>query len=287
VESQAIEVQHGPSGFAGEILGADPERDIDFEAIHRAFLDHGVIVIRDHPLMPEAQLAFSRHFGPLMGRRPSTPDKVLMPGQSEIVVLSNRKKDGENVGITDAGRYWHSDLCFEEEPNLGTIVHAIEIPPEGGDTLFADLEQAYSTLPGDLKRRIEGKRAAHTFRKHYLEIMAEGSPRPLLTPEQFTALNETYHPIARTHPDTGHKTLFINPGHTTHIEGMDEAESQELLDALFEHCLRPEFIYRHKWQVGDTVVWDNRRMMHNAEPYDMTRYTRHMHRTCIHGDRPF
>ncbi|NKB60521.1 MAG: TauD/TfdA family dioxygenase [Alphaproteobacteria bacterium] len=283
----SIEVRQAPNGFAGEILGADPECEEDFEAVHQAFLDHGVITIRNLPLSPEAQLAFSRRFGPLMGRRPSTPDKVLMPGQPEIVILSNRKENGENVGITDAGRYWHSDLCFEEEPNLGTIVHAIEVPPEGGDTLFADLGQAYATLPDDLKSRIEGKRAAHTFRKHYLEVMAEGSPRPPLTEEQFAALKETYHPIARTHPDTGRKTLFINPGHTTHVEGMDEAESQGLLDALFEHCLQPQFIYRHKWWVGDTVIWDNRRVMHNAEPYDMGRYTRHMHRTCIHGDRPF
>ncbi len=283
-----IEIKQASGGFAGEVMGADPEDGADFAAVHEAFLDHGVIMIRDHPLSPEAQLDFSRRFGPLMGRRPSTPDKVLMPGQPEIVILSNRQNEkGESVGINDAGRYWHSDLCFEEEPNLGTIVHAVEIPPEGGDTLFADLGQAYAALPDALKQRIEGKRAAHTFRKHYLEVMAQGSPRPPLTPEQFAALKETYHPIARTHPETGRRTLFINPGHTTHIEGMPEQESRELLDTLFEHCLKPEFIYRHKWRVGDTVIWDNRRVMHNAEPYDMSRYTRHMHRTCIHGDRPF
>ncbi len=283
----AIKVRHPGEGFAAEVVGADPGRAEDFEAIHRAFLDHGVILIRDHPLSPDAQLHFSRRFGPLMGRRPSTPDKVLMPGEPEIVVLSNRVVNGENVGITDAGRYWHSDLCFEEEPNLGTIVHAIEVPPTGGDTLFADLEQACRTLPVTIKKRIEGKRAAHTFRKHYLEVMAEGSPRPPLTPKQLAALKETYHPIIRTHPETGRKTLFINPGHTTHIEDMDEAASRDLLHELFEHCLQPDFIYRHQWRVGDTVIWDNRRVMHNAEPYDMERYTRHMHRTCIHGDRPF
>lgn len=138
-----------------------------------------------------------------------------------------------------------------------------------------------------MKDRIEGKRAAHTFRKHYLEVMAEGSDRPPLTPEQIDALAETYHPIARTHPETGRKTLFINPGHTTHVEGMGEAESRDLLDALYAVCLRPEHIYRHKWRVGDTVVWDNRRVMHNAEPYDMARYTRHMHRCSIHGDKPY
>ena len=282
-----IDIKAGPGGFAGEIRGANPESAEDFAAIHQAFLDHGVIVIRGHSLTPEAQVTFSCRFGPLMGRRPSTPDKVLMPGLPEIVVLSNRKVNGETVGITDAGRYWHSDLCFEENPNMATILHAVEVPPEGGDTLFADLRQAYDTLQEPLKSRIESKRAAHTFRKHYLEVMAAGSPRPPLTQEQFEALALNYHPIARTHPETGRKALFVNPGHTTDVEGMDEAEGQELLEALFEHSLQPEFIYRHRWRAGDTVVWDNRRVMHNAEPYDMERYTRHMHRSCIHGDRPY
>jgi taurine dioxygenase len=283
----AIEVRRFADGFAAEILGADPARAEDFPDIHQAFLDHGVIVIPGAPLAPDAQIAFSARFGPLMGRRPSTPDKVLMPGHPEIILLSNRRENGEKVGISDAGRYWHSDLCFEEKPNLGTVVHAVEIPDEGGDTLFADLQGAYAALSADLKVRIEGKRAAHTFKKHYLEVMAEGSDRPPLTPTQIDALALNYHPIVRTHPDTGRKTLFINPGHTTHVEGMEEAESHKLLDALYEVCLAPEHIYRHQWSVGDTVVWDNRRLMHNAEPYDMARYTRHMHRCSIHGDAPF
>jgi alpha-ketoglutarate-dependent taurine dioxygenase len=275
------------SGFAGEVSGVDLGREEDFEPVHRAFLDHGVIVVRDQPLTPEVQIAFSGRFGPLMGRRPSMSDKVLMPGHPEITILSNKKKNGEGVGISDAGRYWHSDLDFEEKPNLATIVHAVEIPPEGGDTLFADLELAYATLPDSLKRRIGGKRAAHTFAKHYHEVMAQGSKRKPLTPEQVAALSVTMHPIVRTHPDTGRKTLFVNPGHTTHVEGTEDTESQNILDALFEHSLNPEHIYRHKWRVGDTVIWDNRRVMHNAEPYDMERYTRHMHRSCVHGDRPF
>lgn len=284
----SIQVRAGSGEFSAEISGASPQSPDDFPAIHQAFLDHGVIVLRDCPLEPQAQVEFSRRFGPLMGRRPSTPDKVLMPGLPEIVILSNRKKaNGETVGITDAGRYWHSDLCFEETPNMATILHAVEVPPEGGDTLFCDLRRAYETLPEPLKTQIDGKRAAHTFRKHYLEVMAAGSPRPPLSQEQFDALPLNYHPIVRTHPETGRKALFVNPGHTTHVENMDEAESQALLDALFQHCLQPEFIYRHRWRAGDTVVWDNRRVMHNAEPYDMTRFTRHMHRSCIHGDKPF
>jgi taurine dioxygenase len=282
-----IDVGRIDGSFAGEVLGADLEREADFAAVHRAFLDHGVIVVRDRPLSPEAQIAFSGRFGPLMGRRPSMSDKALMPGHPEITILSNRKRNGEAMGLADAGRYWHSDLCFEENPNLGTILHAVEVPPEGGDTLFADLELAYATLPDAVKRRIEGRRAAHTFAKHYREVMAQGSNRTPLTPEQVAALKTTWHPIVRIHPETGRKALYVNPGHTTCVEGMDEAESAALLDSLYAHSVRPEHIYRHKWRVGDTVAWDNRRVMHNAQGYDMARYTRHMHRTCIHGDRPF
>ena len=283
----AIDVRRMPDGFAGEVVGADLTRAEDFAAVHRAFLDHGVIVIRDQPLAPEALIEFSARFGPLMGRRPSMSDKALMPDHPEITLLTNRRVNGKAVGLADAGRYWHSDLCFEEEPNLGTILHAVEIPPEGGDTLFADLETACATLPGALRAQVDGKRAAHTFAKHYHEVMAAGSNRTPLTPEQVAALKVTYHPIVRTHPETGRKTLFVNPGHTTVIEDMAEDESDRILDAVFEHCVRPEFVYRHKWRVGDTVAWDNRRVMHQVEPYDMDRYTRHMHRTCIHGDRPY
>jgi taurine dioxygenase len=282
-----IDVRRLDGSFAGEVLGADLRCEADFAAVHHAFLDHGVIVVRDQPLAPDAQIVFSGRFGPLMGRRPSMSDKVLMPGHPEITILSNRRKNGEPVGIADAGRYWHSDLCFEENPNAGTILHAVEIPPEGGDTLFCDLEGAYATLPDAVKRRIEGRRAAHTFAKHYREVMAKGSKRIPLTPEQVAGLKTTWHPIVRTHPETGRKALFVNPGHTTEVEGLAEAESRDLLETLYAHSLRPEHIYRHKWRVGDTVAWDNRRIMHNAEPYDMERYTRHMHRTCIHGDRPF
>jgi taurine dioxygenase len=283
----AIEVRGMPGGFAGEVLGADLTRAEDFEAVHQAFLDHGVIVVREQPLSPETLIAFSGRFGPLMGRRPSMSDKVLMPGHPEIVILSNRKKNGENVGIADAGRYWHSDLDFEESPNLGTVLHAIEVPPEGGDTLFCDLEAAYATLPDAMQKRIAGLRAAHTFAKHYREVIAQGSKRIPLTEEQIAALKTTHHPIVRTHPETGRKVLFVNPGHTTVVEGMDEADSASLLQALYDHSLQPERIYRHRWRTGDTVLWDNRRVMHHAEPYDMARYTRHIHRTSIHGDRPF
>jgi taurine dioxygenase len=283
----AIEVRQMADGFAAEVIGANLKRAADFERIHQAFLDYGVIVVRGQSLSPEDQIALASRFGPLIGRRPSMSDKVLLPGHPEVVVLSNKKKDGEAIGFADAGRYWHCDLDFEDIPSLGTVLHALEVPPEGGDTLFCDLEAAYATLPEAMKARLEGLRAAHTFAKHYRNVMASGSTRVPLTEEQIAALNTAYHPVVRTHPETGRKILFVNPGHTTAIEGMDEAESDALLEELFAHCLQPERIYRHKWRAGDTVFFDNRRLMHNAQPYDMSRYARHLHRTSMQGDRPF
>jgi len=283
-----IEIRPVAGSFAAEVLGADlaANDDATFAAVRRALFDHGVIVIRGQDLPPEAQVAFSRRFGTVEGRRPSASDKVLMKGLPEITLLSNRREKGALIGNADAGRYWHSDQSFQEKPNLATLVYAVEIPAEGGDTLFADLVGAYETLPVAMRDRIEGRRAAHTFAKHYRAIMAQGSTRPPLTPEQVANLKEMWHPIVRTLPETGRKALFINPGHTARIEGMDEDESEALLEELFAHCLRPDNIYCHKWRLKDAVFWDNRAVMHKAETYDMARYTRHMHRTSIHGDRP-
>ncbi len=283
----SIEVRASADGFAGEVLGADLARDADFPPVHGALIEFGVIVVRDQRLSPETQIAFSRRFGPLMGRRPSASDNVLLTGFPEITLLSNRRENGVYIGNADAGRYWHSDMSFEEEPNLGTVVYALEVPPVGGDTVFADLEAAYETLSEATKQRIAGKRAAHTFAKHYHEIMAKGSTRPPLSAAQLAGLKETWHPIVRTHPESGRKVLFVNPGHTVRVEGMTEPDSQTLLESLFAHSLRSERLYRHEWRVGDVVIWDNRRVMHRAETYDMDRYTRHLHRTSIHGDRPY
>jgi len=284
----SIEIRPVAGSFAAEVLGADlaANDDATFAAVRKALFDHGVIVLRDQELPPEAQVAFSRRFGTVEGRRPSASDKVLMKGLPEITLLSNRRENGALIGNADAGRYWHSDQSFQEKPNLATLVYAVEIPEEGGDTLFADLVGAFETLPAALGRRIEGRRAAHTFAKHYHAIMARGSTRPPLTPEQLAELKEIWHPVVRTLPESGRKSLFINPGHTTRIGGMDEAESLALLDKLFAHCLRPENVYRHRWRLRDAVFWDNRAVMHKAETYDMSRYTRHMYRTSIHGDVP-
>jgi taurine dioxygenase len=273
-------------GFGIEIAGIDlaaPLDDAAFRALREAWFDSGVMVVRDQALPPEAQVAFARRFGELAIH---VMDQFLLPGHPEILVLSNRRRpDGTPEGFEDAGRYWHSDISYEERPALGSQLYAVEIPPEGGDTMFQDMVRAWETLPDDLKQRVEGRRALHSFTRNYRKNETQEGGRPAISAAQGARLKDVSHPIVRTVEDTGRKALYVNPGFTWAIEGMDEAEGGALLDALFAHSRDRAFRYVHKWRPGDLLCWDNRSVMHHATPYD-TQYIRHMHRTTIRGPRP-
>jgi taurine dioxygenase len=274
------------AGFGIEVTGLDLARPLDgaaFDALRGAWFGAGVMVIRDQHLDPESQIAFSRRFGELAIH---VMDQFLLPGHPEILVLSNRKRaDGTPEGFEDAGRYWHSDVSYDARPALGSMLYAVEIPPAGGDTMFQDMVAAYETLPDDLKRAVEGRRALHSFTRNYKKNETQDGGRPAISADQIAQLKDVAHPIVRTVEDTGKKALYVNPGFTWGIEGMEEDEGRALLDALFAHSRRPELRYTHKWQPHDLLCWDNRSVMHHATPYD-TQYTRHMHRTTIRGGAP-
>ncbi len=267
------------SGFFAEILGADLTRHDDgdqFEAIKSAFLAHGVIAIRGQTLAPEDQVRFSRRFGPLAIH---VLEDQLLAGHPEILLGSNKTRDGRYIGLPDAGRFWHTDQSYEERPALGSLLYALEIPEDGsGDTWFCDMTAAYEALPAGMKARLDGLRGMHIY-NHAHENFSLGA-------DQKTQLPGYDHPIVRTHPDTGQKALYLGGKLLKHIVGLDAAESDALLDELYAHCDNDAFIHRHKWRRGDLVFWDNRRTMHFAQPYDDKRYTRHMHRTTVEGDRP-
>lgn len=274
------------SAVAGaEVIGLDGNAalsDADFARIRRAWLEHGVLVFRDQRFTPPGQAAFSARFGTLKGH---ILTQYLLPGSDVVLVLSNKKVDGKPVGLEDAGRYWHSDVSYEDVPPMGSLLYALEIPPEGGDTLFASQTRAYENLPEALKRRIAGLKARHVF--NYGKIQAQpGSTRAALTPEQQAQLTGAVHPVVRTHPETGRKALYVSPGFTVAIEGLGEAESKSLLAELFGYATDAAVIYRHVWQPHDAVLWDNRCLMHHATTYP-PQYVRHMHRTTIAGDRPY
>lgn len=281
----AIEVKPLPEGFAAEVTGADMTQwrdDGQFEKIHRAFLDHGVIVVRDQALTPEAQIAFGRRFGELQGH---VLAKFQLPEHPEILVLSNRRENGEAIGVADAGRHWHSDMSYVERPPLGSMLYALEIPPAGGDTLFVDMHAVYDALPDATRQRIDGLKGLYNYTRDYEKARSRNPDRPPLSAAQLAAVPEVAHPIVRTHPDTGRKALYVNQGHTIGIAGMSEEDGQALLDELFAFSTRPEFIYRHQWRRHDVLFWDNRRALHHALPYD-PQYVRHMHRVTIAGDLP-
>ncbi len=280
MQLQTVQVKPlSESGFFAEITGADLRRiddEAQFEAIKAAHLAHGVIVVRDQKLTPKEQIAFSKRFGPLAIH---VLEEQLLDGYPEILQVSNKTKDGRYVGLPDAGRFWHTDQSYEERPALGSLLYALEIPADGsGDTWFCDMAAAYKALSPAMKTRLDGLRGMHIYNHSHEEFS--------LSDDQSGHLPGYDHPLVRTHLETGRKALYLGGKLLKYVVGLEEAESDALLAELYAHCDDDAFIYRHKWHQGDLVFWDNRCTMHFAQPYDSQRYTRHMHRTTVMGDRP-
>lgn len=265
---------------------SEPLGDEDFAALKKAWLDHGgVLVIRDQKLAPEQHLAFSRRFGPLFGEAEPLQDtvkKYLLPGHPGIYRVSNKVEGGKPLGRARAGTYWHSDVSFRQRPAMASILYAIEIPPVGGDTLFASMTAAYDALSPAFKAKLDSLRAVHDF------AVAAGTSYSPDAVEQgdFDGRNRCLHPVVIAHPETGRKALFVNPGFTAHLEGFAEAESRALLDFLYRHATRPEFVYRHCWRLNDLLVWDNRCLMHYAIADYEGQGGRYMHRTTVIAEEP-
>ena len=283
--SNEISLKRLSGAIGAEVAGIDLNRaDLDavFPAIHRAFLDHAVLVVRDQPLSPDALVTFSRRFGEI-------EDHVLTqyahPETPEVLLISNVKEAGKPKGAIRAGQYWHSDLSYMARPTMASMLNAIEIPSYGGDTLFASTTAAYDELSDPMRALLEGLTAVHDYAYAY-ETFFANVPERVLTAEQKAKVPPVVHPVVRRHPETGAGSLFVSPGFTRRIEELSETESRALLDFLFAHITQPHLIYRHRWSVGDLVIWDNRATWHLAvADYDMAEH-RHMHRTSIRGDEP-
>jgi taurine dioxygenase len=270
--------------LGAEIGGVDlaaPLGDADFARIRDSFHAHSVILFRDQRLTEDQHIAFSRRFGPL---EIHVATQYLLQGHPEIVVLSNRiDASGRPMGIEDAGRYWHSDLSYMRRPSLGSLLYALEVPAEGGDTLFASMHAAYEALPEPTKRRIAGLEAIHRYGDRWRKDATEGRARAALSDAERQATPDAIHPVVRVHPATGRPALYVNEGFTVGIVGMDERAGRALLDELCTFSIRPEFTWRHKWRKGDLLFWDNRSVVHSATDYD-PRTIRHLHRTTVAGD---
>jgi taurine dioxygenase len=278
------------SGAAcGAEIARDLAQDIDeatFREIERAFHDNLVVVFRRQNLSNERHIEFSRWFGEL---EIHIVKKYLLPGFPEILLISNIRDDrGEHIGLADAGFTWHSDTSYRRRPSRCSLLYAKEVPQRDGqplgDTVFANAIAAYEVLPENMKRRLDYLKAIH---RYSARRRVADSPRPKLTQAQLAETPDIAHPIVRTHPYTGRKSLYVTAGECAGIEGMPEDEAVDLIAELDAHCVRPEFLYRHKWQVGDLLMWDNTSSMHLAICDYALPERRLMHRTTVIGTVPF
>ncbi len=276
--------------LGARIDGVDLGRPLDddgFAAIEDAFHEHGVIAISDQRLDEPALIAFSRRFGEL---ELNVASSFHHPAYPHINILSNKRRpDGTRLGSPDAGQGWHADMSYNPVPARASILYALEVPMRGGeplgDTLFASMTAAYDALEPALRARIGGLRAVHHFSKFYdYMIEQKGSPRPRLTEAQKASKPPVIHPIVVRHPYSGRPCLYCDPGYTVRVPGLGEAESAALLRELFAFQTRDEFLYRHKWRVGDVLIWDNIAAIHMATGGYEDHEHRLMHRTQVLGN---
>jgi taurine dioxygenase len=262
---------------------AQPLSDGEFRTILRALGAHGVLCFPQQTLGADELSAFGRRFGEL---EINVANAYHEPDHPEMMILSNMKKDGKQVGANDAGQGWHTDMSYSHDVALANILHAHHVPQRNGkplgETQFRNMHAAYDELPDELKHRIEGRTATHDFEKFW-EVMRRrpGSRRAALTPEQKRKKPPVSQPLVRVHPLTGRKVLYANPGYTMSIDGMDPHESGTILDYLFRHQERADFLYAHRWAVGDVLMWDNIGTVHNAVADYMPSEPRYMRRAQV------
>ena len=260
--------------LGAELLGADVRRDGDFDAIQAAFIEHSVIVIRDQRLTPEEHLAFARRWGPVNVNR----FFQRLDSHPEIAIVLKEPDQREVIG-----EGWHTDHSYDNAPALGSILHAIETPAYGGDTVFCSMAAAYDALSDRFKELLNGLYAWHSSRHVFGDSQADTeSVQSGRLGNAALAVQDALHPVVIVHPLSGRKGLYVNPVFTTRIDGLSQAESDGLLAILFQHCNRPEFQCRVRWRAGDITMWDNRATWHKAVN-DYHGHRRYMHRVTLEG----
>ena len=278
--------------FGAKIEGIDlsqPLARADFARILRALGEHSVLCFPKQSLDAHSLKAFSERFGSLQGSPTGT---YCEPGVPEVMLLSNIIEDGKAIGLADAGQDWHTDMSYNPTIGFLNVLFAVKVPRRNGqalgNTVFADMGRAYDDLSPDLKARLKNATATHDFNKFWEEMRRRpGSTRPALTPEQRAQRPPSVHPVFLTHPITGRKVLYANPGYAIRINELDEAESQDVLTELFEHQLQPKYQYAHVWTEGDVLMWDHISTLHNAIPDYSPEEHRLIKRCQVMADRVF
>jgi alpha-ketoglutarate-dependent taurine dioxygenase len=273
----------------GDIDLSQPMPDGDFKSILRALGEHGVLCFPGQRLETGAFARFGALFGDL---EINIANRFHEPGHPEVMILSNMTRDGQPVGLGDAGQGWHTDMSYSSDIALANVLYAVKVPVRDGrplgDTQFRNMHAAYEGLPGDIKRRLAGRTATHDFAKFWDMMRARpGSQRAPLTPEQRAKRPPVSQPIFRTHPITGRTILYCNPGYAMGIDGMEESESAELLGLLFAHQEKPEYFHAHQWAEGQVLMWDNIGTVHNAVPDYRPDEPRYMRRVQVMATKDY
>jgi taurine dioxygenase len=280
--NMAISTKNLDAPLGAEISGLDlslPLPKPGVEAIEEAWRTRLVVVFRQQKLSDPQLLAFSRYFGELDPPGPNPYGEPYNKQFPEINVISNVIEDGKPIGgLGDGEAVWHADMTYAEVPPKAAILHALEVPPSGGDTYFADMFAAYDTLPADLKTAATGKVAVHDASRNSAGFLRKGY-------QEVTDVRKTVgarHPLIRTDARSGRKALFLGRRPNSNVVGMELAQSEALLDALWAHATQPRFAMCHQWRVGDVLMWNNLSVLHRRDPFDPTS-RRIMHRTQIKG----
>ena len=263
--------------LGAEILGVDLRRQNDdrvFAQIEQIWHQNLVILLRDQELSEDDEVRFAEKFGP--------PAKIHTPqfvrGHPAVMLISNIREDGKPIGaLPDGEMHFHTDQCHQERPAMASMLYAIEVPSQGGNTLFANGYKAYETLPAEIKRRIDGRRALNAY--DYDNAATRRGTRVV------DGVPSCVHPVVRTHPATGRKALYVNRLMTVCIEGLPQEESDELLSFLFDHQEQRQFVYEHVWRPGDLLMWDNRCALHARTDFSAGE-RRLMRRVTILGEKP-
>ena len=269
-------------GLGAEVAGIDPREasDADVARLVAALAVHGVLVLREQHLSPQELVAFSRRFGELEYH---VLDQYWLKEEPLVYVISNVVENGRPIGNPREGFGWHTDLNYMARPTAVTFLLGLEVPPEGGETWFADAYAATDSLAPE-----ERKRLAELSMTHSYQMLHASRPwAPPLTEEQKRRTPDVVHPLLRTHPETGRKGMYLGGPTCALPLGMSESDGLNLLHRLFEHATEPRHVYAHRWRPGDLVFWDNRGVLHTATEYDREHHRRIVWRTSVRGERPF
>ncbi|WP_411817837.1 TauD/TfdA dioxygenase family protein [Hyphococcus sp. DH-69] len=281
--TNGLQIKELKPGFGAEVSGVDVAKASD--ETHKELVDtfhkHGAMLIRGQSMDPDDLMRFINAFGEPEGH---TQTQYTLPGYPKIFILSNKTENGKPIGAHNDGVGWHTDYSYKEKPVMNTMLYSLEVPPVGGDTLLADCVAAYEALSDERKKELDDLVLHHSY-QYFMETREYG--RAKLSEEMIRDNPDVFHPLIRTHPADGRKALWVSTGTVRGIVGMEDEAAAKLIEELVEFVTQEQFVYRHKWQPGDILTWDNRCTLHTGSLFEDDKYTRHIHRMWVKGDKPY